>query len=139
EERAAAGPAEAPRAVVRGPVADGTVLARADTEALVRDPDPGDEARAVRAPAHRAVAVRGEERRRLDLEADGSTEARAGDGRGRHGATLAESRCHGESVPPRPPASTSCCSPRGGCKNTSDATVDRVPRAVRPDFIKLGV
>src|SRR5262249_45732410 len=72
EERAATGATEAPRAVVGRPVADELLLAAGDPEPRVRDAEPGDVARPVRPLAHRAVAVRAEERRQLDREADGA-------------------------------------------------------------------
>src|SRR5262249_9272230 len=80
EERAPAGPAERPRAVVRGAGADRPGPARDDAEALVGHGEPGDVRGPVAAPAHRAVAVAAEERRRLDGEADRAAEAGAGDG-----------------------------------------------------------
>src|SRR5262249_8945600 len=67
-------------------------LAVDDPEALVGHAEPGHIAGAVAAATHRAVAVRAEERRQLDLEADRAAETAAGDGDGWHAGALGRTR-----------------------------------------------
>ena len=86
EQRAAAAPAERAHAVLGGAVMHQHVRAGLEREPLARDAEPGDEGGAVVAPAHRAVAVRTEQRRRRHPKADRPAQAptahRRGNGNG---------------------------------------------------------
>src|SRR5690242_237199 len=86
KERAPAARAEPALRSERRLVPAEQALAIDDAAPCLLHPDPRDERRAVRAPAHRAVAMRDPLARQLDAKLDASAEA--GSGRVGHGTQL---------------------------------------------------
>jgi hypothetical protein len=59
-------------------------LARRDPKAVLADPDPGYEARAMGALAHGAMTMAGEQRGQFERKGDGAAKTTPGDGLGLH-------------------------------------------------------